>query len=181
MRKRALHHGSSIPRGCGICRPEGLKSTCMRWRSETPQGRFPHHHLSVTLPISLSPPRSRYLGTCPGKCKMVLSYFARRRKGGNDVNTYFELSLSVGDTALVFASNQTKHRASLWLPLCLSQGLRVSLKAPTFIFLLNLQGISVTVTRIFFFPLSFRANTHACIFLKANIKNGGQRQFGRST
>lgn len=84
---------------------------------------------------------------------------------GNDANMYFWLCLSpsVGDTALISASNQTEYRASSQFLLRLSQGLRLSLKVPTFIFLLSLQGISVTVATVIFFFLSFTANT--CLYL----------------
>lgn len=99
----------------------------------------------------------------------------KAREWGNYANMYFYLSLSIGDTALIFASNQTGYRAPFCFLPCLSQGLWVSLKVPTFIFLLNLQGISVTVAMIFFF-LSFTANT--CLYLfKSKHQEQGPKIF----
>lgn len=83
------------------------------------------------------------------------------------------VSLHVGDTALIFASNQTEYRAFFCFPLCFSQGLRVCRKVPTFIFLLNLQGISVTVAMILQgFFLSFTANTCLYLFKSKHQKQG---------
>lgn len=76
-----------------------------------------------------------------------------------------------------------EYRASFCFLLCLSWELQVSPKAPTFISLFKLAGISVTVAMILLlFSSSFLIQpTHACISLKVNINNRDQRYSGEST
>lgn len=183
MRKRALHHDSSIPRGCGICRPEGLKSTCVCWRSEIPQGRFSLlSSFSLTLFFSSITCTELLFENMPREVQNGIVLVSKAQAWGNDANMCFWLCLSLCRRHSTHFCKQSDRIQSIFLfsavlvPRASSFSQSTNFRLP----FKSAGNFSDSSNNDFSSPLLLQP-TGACIFLKVNIQNRDQRYFGKST